>query len=45
VILDIGLTIDMSGFEGYSKLEGLKAITFSIVVYTGKELSKEEMIA
>ncbi|MFV8353967.1 response regulator [Flavobacterium sp. XS2P14] len=42
VILDIGLP-DMSGFELIQKLEGIKDHNMPpIVVYTGKELSKEE---
>ncbi len=42
VILDIGLP-DMSGFELIQKLEGIKGHNMPpIVVYTGKELSKDE---
>lgn len=42
VILDIGLP-DMSGFDLIQKLEDLKGQNMPpIVVYTGKELSKEE---
>ena len=42
VILDIGLP-DMSGFELIQKLEDIKEHTMPpIIVYTGKELSKEE---
>ncbi|MFV8363079.1 response regulator [Flavobacterium sp. ZT3P35] len=42
VILDIGLP-DMSGFELIQKLEGIKGQNMPpIIVYTGKELSKDE---
>ena len=42
VVLDIGLP-DMSGFELIQKLEGIKGQNMPpIIVYTGKELSKDE---
>jgi CheY-like chemotaxis protein len=42
IILDLGLP-DMSGFDFIKKLENIKEHTIPpIIVYTGKELSKEE---
>ncbi|HEY1039008.1 MAG TPA: response regulator, partial [Bacteroidia bacterium] len=41
IVLDIGLP-DMSGFELIHKLEKVKDILPPVIVYTGKELSREE---